>query len=106
MFGRPHDLQASRAGAVFGGVAGFTPVLCLFLFLRLGLPRDAAGAVGLVSAILLIGGGGGAFYGIVGGPAGRWLRDRRGAAWTDFRAAALGGWLFGTVGAGLCWAFY
>ena len=93
---RPHDLQASRAGAVFGGVAGFVPGMILDRLLFPG--RFPWPWAEFALALVLLGGFGGAFCGLFGGRIGRWVRDRRGGAWSDYRASLAGGYVGGLLG--------
>ncbi|NNJ24755.1 hypothetical protein [Alienimonas chondri] len=96
---RPHNLQASRAGAVLGGVLGFAPALITaFLFFPDEVPDSWWEAL---MACVLVGGFGGAFLGLMGGQVGRWIRDRRAGSWSDYRASLAGGYVAGFVG-GLC----
>ena len=103
---RPRDLPTERAGATFGGVIGYAVLLAFDLLIgeRLlhgggGLPDRADRLLEVTLSWLLVAAFGGAFCGLLGGALAVRFRDWRGREWSDFRTAAVGGFLLATAAA-------
>ena len=102
---RPRDVQTERAGAVFGGAVGYGALVAFDLLIgeRLlhggSLPGRADRWLELSMSWLLITGFGGALFGLIGGRLAVKFRDWRHRDWTDFRTAAVGGFVAATAAA-------
>ena len=100
---RPRDVPTERAGAVFGGAVGYRTLVAFDILIGERL-IPGGGPFGspdrwpeLAASWLLIASFAGAFFGLLGGALALKFRDWRSREWSDFRTAAVGGFLLATA---------